>query len=287
MAHDSSLLRRVHRDELRRYVQKHKDILDTISLETFKQSVKRVKPDTVLTNEELATMFDEWKTCMKRPDFRFNDLRELDFLLYHLGFVKKLSNLFLFNDALLKQIVDSTKSKGDHTHPLVEALEKTKEESVLFTLSDLVGEFVDEHDNTVRISSIEEAVSPLPEPAPSSGSTRRGKDRKKPPPKKKSKADPTLQDPSSLAKKQEITATTNSLHGPKNQVKPVGRPPSRKQSSAAKNSPQSNVTASQDIVCQQSNDKMEYCFVWKNHHTMCVCVCVCVCVHTKMSLQNH
>ncbi|ETO19822.1 hypothetical protein RFI_17405, partial [Reticulomyxa filosa] len=209
VAHGSPLLRRIHRAELRKYIKDHKDMLNEISLEKFMQSVRKVKPDTVLTDQELNVMFDEWKLCIEREDFKFTDLHELDFLLYHLGLVvsrgllSKLSvshlstldedaeqtpaytgatqktesfltpsfmeteeitrNMFNLKSELGARL-DKTRNAlpsgaelvttGSLQSPLHEEDRISQHQTIPFTISDLVGEFVDEHDNIIRISAI-------------------------------------------------------------------------------------------------------------------------------------
>ncbi|ETO24499.1 hypothetical protein RFI_12658, partial [Reticulomyxa filosa] len=87
VVHNSPLLRRVHRGDLRRYVNGHKELLQDMSLDKFMETVRKVKPDTALTDEELLVIFKEWKQCIDREDFKFSDLHELDFLLFHLSLV--------------------------------------------------------------------------------------------------------------------------------------------------------------------------------------------------------
>ncbi|ETO12926.1 hypothetical protein RFI_24449, partial [Reticulomyxa filosa] len=202
------------------------DLLETLTLETFMQIVRKVKPDTVLTDEELAQMFEEWKLCMKRQDFKFTDLHELDFLLYHLGLVvsrgllpklsaSHLSTLdedlevdltvsnanttfitspnpvkasfttpsfmekdigimvgspFFFYISLQFHVLSKTEASATAattSHNFSEANvpkegNPTNSQSppILFTIADLVGEFIDEYDNIIRISDINESFTP-------------------------------------------------------------------------------------------------------------------------------
>eukprot|EP00485_Elphidium_margaritaceum_P012428 CAMPEP_0202687298 /NCGR_PEP_ID=MMETSP1385-20130828/2988_1 /ASSEMBLY_ACC=CAM_ASM_000861 /TAXON_ID=933848 /ORGANISM="Elphidium margaritaceum" /LENGTH=1354 /DNA_ID=CAMNT_0049342065 /DNA_START=30 /DNA_END=4091 /DNA_ORIENTATION=- len=105
----NALLRRVHRQQQFAYTNKYQRVLQQlVSPQVLTSVIRKIRTDSTLKEREIRVMHEEWLICLQRTrNHRFNDLLELDFLLFHLGLIVSQKLLKRFSSTFLNTIEES------------------------------------------------------------------------------------------------------------------------------------------------------------------------------------